>query len=413
MIFTSESGLLDPGRLDEWDEWYLGHLAAMIGVPGVLSAQRFRLVDGDAPPSLAMYTFASSDVFDTEIYHRTRGMGPFLPLIDRRHYRRNLFDGLDAAPDVAVGALLVVIDRAAPEKVEGVAWLRNVGLDHSMAYRGIAVMTDLDAARDLAGGIPGPVALYMPMTKRFLPSGAGNMQPRVNQFGQGIGFALPDWTPLPRPPRTAMIGRFCRIEPLDLDRHAADLFVANSLDRDGTIFTYFPYGPFAALADYRRWVETVAAGDDPMFHAIIDQATGRAVGVADYAHIQPAIGSIEIAGLVFSPLLQRRPAATEAMYLMMRRAFDELSYRRYEWKCDSLNAPSRAAATRYGFQYEGLFRQATITKGRNRDTAWFSILDREWPTLRTAFERWLDPDNFDPAGQQRRTLASLRSADPG
>ena len=149
-----------------------------------------------------------------------------------------------------------------------------------------------------------------------------------------------------------------------------------------------------------------------MFHAIIDKAQGEgrgaAVGVCNYNNIQPAIGSIEMAGVVFSPRLQRRPAATEAMYLLMRRAFDELGYRRYEWKCDALNLPSRAAAARYGFQYEGLFRQATITKGRNRDTAWFAILDRDWPNVKAAFEAWLDPANFDAEGRQRRTLASLR-----
>lgn len=234
------------------------------------------------------------------------------------------------------------------------------------------------------------------------------MESRVNEFGQEVGRPVPGWTPRPRPPRTAMSGRFCRVEPLDPARHAAELFDANSDDRDGRIFTYFNFGPFATLADYRAWIDGVAGSDDPMYHAIVDAARGTAVGVATYLHIQPAIGSIEVGGLVFSPRLQRRPAATEAMYLMMRRAFDELGYRRYEWKCDSLNLPSRAAAERLGFQYEGLFRQATITKGRNRDTAWFSVIDGEWPRLRAAFDAWLDPGNFDADGRQRRRLASFR-----
>lgn len=234
------------------------------------------------------------------------------------------------------------------------------------------------------------------------------MESRVNEFGQEVGRPVPGWTPRPRPPRTAMSGRFCRVEPLDPARHAAELFDANSDDRDGGIFTYFNFGPFATLADYRAWIDGVAGSDDPMYHAIVDAARGTAVGVATYLHIQPAIGSIEVGGLVFSPRLQRRPAATEAMYLMMRRAFDELGYRRYEWKCDSLNLPSRAAAERLGFQYEGRFRQATITKGRNRDTAWFSVIDGEWPRLRAAFDAWLDPGNFDADGRQRRRLASFR-----
>jgi RimJ/RimL family protein N-acetyltransferase len=164
------------------------------------------------------------------------------------------------------------------------------------------------------------------------------------------------------------------------------------------------------MADYRKWVEASCADKTRMIHAIIDQVSGKAVGVAAYANIQPAHGTIEVAGLNFSPRLQRRPAATDAMYLMMRRVFDELGYRRYEWKCDSCNLPSRTAAARLGFTYEGLFRQAMVTRGNNRDTAWFSIIDREWPALRAAFETWLDPGNFDAEGRQRRSLPSFRAA---
>ncbi len=228
-----------------------------------------------------------------------------------------------------------------------------------------------------------------------------------NDLGQSIGFPLPQWTARPRPPRSAIEGRFCLVEPIDPARHAADLHAANALDREGRNWTYLPYGPFARLEDYRLWLDRVSVGEDPLFHAIIERRSGRAVGVASYMRIDPAAGVIEIGGINYAPPLQRTPAATEAMYLMMRRVFDELGYRRYEWKCDSLNAPSRAAALRLGFQYEGMFRQATVYKARNRDTCWFSILDSEWPALQWAFEEWLSPDNFDAAGHQRHSLASF------
>ena len=234
-------------------------------------------------------------------------------------------------------------------------------------------------------------------------------EPERNEWGQPVGPMVPDWTARPRPPRTAIAGRFATVEPLDPERHSADLFAAYAEDREGRLWTYYNYGPFAALAEYRRWVDSACADPGRLFHAIIDKPSGRAVGVAAYINVQPAVGSVEIGGLVFSPLLQRRPVATEALFMMMRRVFDELGYRRCEWKCDSLNEPSRNAAARLGFRYEGLFRQATITRGRNRDTAWFSVIDGEWPALRAAFAGWLDPGNFDAGGKQRRTLASFRA----
>ena len=227
---------------------------------------------------------------------------------------------------------------------------------------------------------------------------------------QAIGRPLPGWTARAAPPRTPMAGRFCRVEPLDPGRHAADLFAANSLDADGRNWTYLFQEPFASLESYRAWLEQVAKADDPLFHAIIDVKTGKAVGVATFMRIDRAMGVIEVGNINYSPLLQRTPAATEAMFLMMARVFDELGYRRYEWKCDSLNAPSRAAALRLGFQYEGLFRQAVVTKGRNRDTAWFSIVDGEWPVLKRAYEEWLAPENFDAQGRQRRRLSELITA---
>ena len=231
------------------------------------------------------------------------------------------------------------------------------------------------------------------------------MTEHVNHLGQPIGFPLSGWTARPRPPRTAMEGRLCRIEPIDVERHAADLHTANREDKDGRNWTYLAYGPYERLEDYRAWMRSTCLGDDPLFHAIIDRKSGRAVGVASYLRIDPRHGVIEVGHINYAPPLQRMTAATEAMFLMMRRVFDELGYRRYEWKCDALNAPSRTAALRLGFQYEGIFRQATIYKKRNRDTAWYAITDRDWPALKARYERWLDPTNFDAAGRQRQSLA--------
>jgi RimJ/RimL family protein N-acetyltransferase len=210
-----------------------------------------------------------------------------------------------------------------------------------------------------------------------------------------------------------MEGRFCRLEALDPARHARDLFAANQRDAEGRNWTYLFVGPFADFESYRAWLEQVAEADDPLFHTIIDLKTEKAVGVATFMRVDRANGVIEVGNINYSPLLQRTPAATEAMFLMMARVFDELGYRRYEWKCDSLNAPSRAAALRLGFQFEGIFRQAVIYKGRNRDTAWFSMIDGEWPALKRAYEQWLAPGNFDAEGRQRRKLTDLISAARG
>ena len=237
-------------------------------------------------------------------------------------------------------------------------------------------------------------------------------EPHRNQLGQPIGELVPGWSARPPPPRAAMTGRFCTVRPIDPERDAPQLFAAFAEDRDGGMWTYLPREPYRSLADLRASAAAGSLTEDPLVHTIVDHATGEAVGTANYMRIEPASGVIEIGSITYSPRLQRRPAGTEAMYLMMRRVFDELGYRRYEWKCNSLNEPSRNAATRLGFRYEGLFRQAQVVKGRNRDTAWFSIIDSEWPALRDAFEHWLDPANFAADGTQRRNLASFRSA-PG
>jgi RimJ/RimL family protein N-acetyltransferase len=228
----------------------------------------------------------------------------------------------------------------------------------------------------------------------------------LNHLGQPVGLPVPNWKAAQPPTRESLNGRYCRVERLSVEKHAEALFEANALDREGRMWTYLSYGPFQRLDAYREWAEKFARSEDPLFYAIVDRDTSKAVGVASYLRIDVQNGVIEVGHLAFSPLLQRTRAATEAMYLMMKHAFDS-GYRRYEWKCNSLNAPSRAAATRLGFCYEGLFRQAVLWRGRNRDTTWFSILDRDWPRLQSAFEQWLHPDNFDAEGSQRVRLSDL------
>ena len=232
------------------------------------------------------------------------------------------------------------------------------------------------------------------------------MAARMNHLGQPIGEPLPDWRPPPFPPQEPLEGRYCRVEPLAVAAHCASLYEANARASDDRSWTYLPYGPFPDEESYRVWMEGACRGTDPLFHAIIDQRTQKTVGVASYLRIAPPVGVIEVGHLAYSPLLQRTPAATEAMFVMADRAF-ALGYRRYEWKCDALNEPSRAAARRLGFTFEGLFRQATIYKGRTRDTAWYAIIDRDWPALRAVYQRWLDPANFDAEGRQRTSLSGL------
>ena len=234
-----------------------------------------------------------------------------------------------------------------------------------------------------------------------------SMMIKTNLYGQPVGADLTGWTPRPRPSRTVLEGHYCRLEPLDPDRHAAELYAANGEASDDRFWTYLPQGPFPSFEAYEAWLRQVHAGQDPHFYAIRGIEDGLAVGIASYLRIDPAVGSIEVGHINFSPRLQKTPAATEALYLLMANAFETLGYRRYEWKCDSLNAPSRAAALRLGFTFEGIFRQATIYKGRSRDTAWFSIIDSEWPALKRAYLAWLAPENFDEAGQQRRRLGDL------
>ena len=215
-----------------------------------------------------------------------------------------------------------------------------------------------------------------------------------------------NWRPARSPERAPLDGETVLLEPLEVSRHGDDLF-KNAEGADST-WDYLAYGPFAGRAEFFRWLESRAPLDDPLTFTIIDRASGEARGLESLMRIDATNGVIEIGHIWLSPRLQRTRQATEAIYLLSRYIFDELGYRRYEWKCDALNEPSRRAAERYGFVFEGIFRQHMVIKDRNRDTAWYSILDREWPSCRAAFEAWLSPDNFDSGGVQKRSLASLR-----
>ena len=231
----------------------------------------------------------------------------------------------------------------------------------------------------------------------------------LNAYQQPVGPDLPQWTARPRPARTTLDGSHCRIEPLDAARHGDDLYAAYVQAADARDWTYLTVGPFADPASFRTYLESAATSTDPLHFAIIDLKTDRAVGTYSLMRIDPPNGVIEVGNVNFSPLLKQTAISTEAQYLLMQYAFDELGYRRYEWKCDSLNAPSRKTAERLGFQFEGIFRQALVYKGRSRDTAWFSITDREWPAVGAAFERWLAPDNFDAQGRQLQSLTDIRN----
>lgn len=231
--------------------------------------------------------------------------------------------------------------------------------------------------------------------------------PRINELGQPIGVAVPNWRGARPPTRETIPGRTCRLEALRASAHAEKLHEAYVQDRDGGNWTYLPYGPFASAAAYAQWVEKMQDREDVIAYAIVDQERSRPLGVATYLRIDASGGAIEVGHLSYAPVLQRTPASTEAMYLMMRRVFEDWGYRRYEWKCDNLNAPSIAAAKRLGFRYEGTFYNQVVVKGRNRDTSWLSILESEWSGLREALEAWLDASNFDAEGRQRRRLGDF------
>jgi RimJ/RimL family protein N-acetyltransferase len=222
--------------------------------------------------------------------------------------------------------------------------------------------------------------------------------------------ALPDWTPCPRPERDSIAGRHVTIEPLDAGRHLDGLYdELTSVDLNaGQRFTWLFETPPASRDELRTWMEMAATSPDPMFFALVDRATGRVAGRQSLMRIDPTFGVIEIGNIYWGPTIARRPAATEALYLTARHVFETLGYRRFEWKCNNDNAPSKKAAIRFGFQHEGVFRQHMVVKGLNRDTAWFAMIDKDWPALKAGYEAWLDPANFDADGRQIRRLEACR-----
>lgn len=219
-----------------------------------------------------------------------------------------------------------------------------------------------------------------------------------------LGKVVKDWVVPKRPDIQVLLGKYARLELLNADAHAAEIHRANSVD--DAIWDFLPYGPYTSAAGYHRWVRDVTAGSDPVFYAIKNLESGHFEGVASFLRIAPEAGSIEVGHINYAKPLQRTRASTEAMLLMMQWAY-EAGYRRYEWKCNALNMGSRRAAERLGFSYEGIFRQAAISKGRNRDTAWYASIDSEWPALKSAFSTWLAPENFDAEGRQKESLSDL------
>ena len=237
------------------------------------------------------------------------------------------------------------------------------------------------------------------------------MTNRLNVFHQPVGAELPQWKGAHLPGNSVLEGRYCRIEPVNAERHAADLFEAYQLAGDGRHWTYLLSDPFETLASCEAWLQEAEMKRDPRHYAVIDAHSNKAVGTFALMRIDPANGVIEVGHVIYSPAMQRTRLSTEVMALLLRYVFTELGYRRFEWKCDSLNAPSRAAALRFGFHFEGIFRQAVVYKGRSRDTAWYSIIDSEYPCLLTAFDKWLAPTNFDNSGDQKVKLAQFIAAE--
>lgn len=231
----------------------------------------------------------------------------------------------------------------------------------------------------------------------------------MNDYGQPIGEALPQWQERPRPERITLPGEYCTLMPFSAEEHGKALFQAYSQAPDGRDWTWMPVGPFLKEQDYLDYAATMEQSQDPLHFAIIDNVSGRPVGSVALMRIDARNGVVEVGHVAYSRLLKGTRVATEAQYLLMKYVFDTLGYRRYEWKCDNLNEPSRRAALRLGFQPEGIFRQAVVYKGRTRDTAWFSLLDKEWPSNQRALASWLSADNFDVSGVQRHPLSFFRA----
>lgn len=220
---------------------------------------------------------------------------------------------------------------------------------------------------------------------------------------------LTNWTPRPLPVREPLEGHYVRLEPLDAAKHGEELYEASSVADAGDRFRFLFENPADDREAFTTWLEKVEASKDPLFFAVIDKASGKVAGRQTLMRIDPAFGVIEIGNIYWGPLISRKPAATEAQFLFMQYAFDGLGYRRYEWKCNNANEPSKRAAERFGFTFEGIFRQHMVQKGKNRDTAWYSVIDSEWPALKAAYRAWLSPGNFDADGKQIKRLEAFRA----
>ena len=222
---------------------------------------------------------------------------------------------------------------------------------------------------------------------------------------KNLGQIVANWQPRLAPTGAGLAGRFARLEKLDANRHGDGLWAA--VAGADHIWDYLAYGPFASQGEFATWLASRAALLDPLYFAVVDVASGLPLGCITLMEMRPSVGVIEVGHIFYSPALQKTPIATEAIYLAARIVFDQLGFRRFEWKCNDLNDPSKYAALRYGFTFEGVFRQHLVVKGRNRDTAWYAMLDGEWPTRKSTFERWLAPANFDAAGRQKMSLAQM------
>lgn len=230
-----------------------------------------------------------------------------------------------------------------------------------------------------------------------------------NEFNQIVGYPISNWQAAKRPANECLYGKYCYLEPVDVNKHATNLYEALAIDNAGESWTYLPYGPFNTQIDFKTWLQTVTSEKDIFLYAILNIHTQLPMGLAGYMRITPEHGVIEIGHVHFSNLMKRTPAATEAIYLLLDHAFETLTYRRCEWKCNALNQASRDAAERFGFTFEGTFRQHFVFKNRNRDTTWFSMLDSEWPAIKAKFQTWLHPANFDAQGRQRLSLRHIEA----
>lgn len=227
-----------------------------------------------------------------------------------------------------------------------------------------------------------------------------------NDFNQKVGNLIENWSQVKRPEHSMLKGQYCSLESIDIDKHANKLLANLSINNQGESWTYLPYGPFVNHHEFSTWINAVNSEPDTKLYAILN-IEQEPIGVSGYLRINPEHGVIEIGHLHFSTLLQKTSTATEAIYLLMKYAFDDLGYRRCEWKCNSLNEASQKAALRLGFKFEGIFRQSNVFKNRNRDTAWFSIIDSEWSALKEKFNKWLDESNFDSNGNQKKSLRDI------